>query len=148
MSGTVLHEYFPGTAFIAYRGDEAEPLDHRGRPLQFAEWLTADYTLPQTPQLLSPFVRIQPAHPVGRSRDGPLTHQGLLLGVAIGLPPQATPLPDFRSLNQSSSEYVALYVAAHRQQMLVRLDHEGFEPALIEMSCSSRCVAKETPAKA
>jgi len=138
VSGTVFHEYFPGTAFIAYRGDETEPLDRRGHPFQFAEWLTADHTLPQTPQLLSRFVRIHPAHPIGRSRDWPLTHQGLLRGVSVGLSPQATPLPGFRSFNQSSSECVALHVATHCHQMLVRLDYEGFKPALIEMSCSHR----------
>ena len=78
MSGTVFHEYFPGTAFISDRGDEAEPFDHCGYPLQFAEWLTADHTLPQLPQFPFPFVRIHPTHPVDRSRDGPLTDQGLL----------------------------------------------------------------------
>ncbi len=72
---------------MAYRRDEAEPLDHCGHPLQFAEWLTADHTLPQTPQRLSRFIRIHPAHPIGRSRDWPLTHQGLLRSIAVCLPP-------------------------------------------------------------
>ena len=138
VSGTVVHEYFPGTAFIASCGDEAEPLDHRGYPLHFAEWLAADHTLPQTLQILSPFVRIHPAHPGGRSRDWPLTHQGLLLGVAIGLPPQATPPPGFCWCDQSRSERVAFHRATHRQKMFIGLYDKGFEAALIEMSCSHR----------
>ena len=83
VSGTVFHEYFPGTAFISDRGDEAESFDHCGDPLQFAEWLTADHTLPQLPQFPFPFVHIHPTHPVGRSRDGPFADQGLLQGVSV-----------------------------------------------------------------
>lgn len=138
VSGTVSREDFAGTAFLAYRGDESESLDHRHHPLSLAKRLTADHTLPQTLQLLSLFIRIHPAQPVGRSRDGPVTHQGLLMGVSVGRPPQATPPPGFRPLHQSSPEGVALHVPAHRQQMLVGLDHEGFEPPLIQMPCSDR----------
>ena len=138
MSGTVFYDDFPGTTFISYRGDEAEPFDHRGHPLQFAEWPAADHTLPQTPQFPFPFVRIHATNPVGRSRDGPLTYQRLLLGISAGLSPQATPPPGFCLFHQSRAECVALHVATHRQQMLLRLDHEGFEPALIEVSCSDR----------
>ena len=126
---------------MAYRRDEAEPLDHCGHPLQFAEWLTADHTLPQTPQRLSRFIRIHPGPPnrVGRAIGHALTKVRSRSIRRMLFRHRLRPRPRFRPFNQSSS---GVRCAPRSDSTVTRCSSvwttTGSETALIEMSCSHR----------
>jgi hypothetical protein len=97
------------------------------------------------PPPLSPDRPIHPCRPIARAIERP---RGQCRPVPIPIPtspPQAPPPPILRPIHQVGPESIPLHIAAHRQQMVVRLHGERFEPALREVAGSGR-VAVGVPA--
>src|SRR5271166_2115611 len=72
--------------------------------------------------------------PAIRNRYGPRTQPGYRR--SMDAMPQTRPAPVLGSLDQASTQRVALHVAAHRQKMIPLFYGKRLESALIDWPCS------------
>jgi len=84
---------------------------------------------------------VDPSQPVASGRKRPFAGRRQPLGQraddAFG---KSGPFPCFGSLRQAGAQWVSLDIAKHREQVLVALDREAFETALIQWPGTRRVV--------
>jgi hypothetical protein len=119
---------------------QTEPGRHRCLPRLRPERL-APLDAPKDRFLLARAKRpVDPSRPIPRPLDRPRSQCGSLRRVLRPARLEAPPLPVLCPLHQVGPQSVSLDIAAHRQEMLVRLHGEGLEPPLIEVSGTGRPV--------
>ena len=104
------------------------------RPECLAERTSPIHRTPQCRQFRLPLRHVHLLQPVRQSPQRPSGQQFLLLGSPAMPAVKTAPAPVLRTPHQVGPQGVPLHVTADRKEVLVILDGEGLEPALIKVS--------------
>ena len=118
---------------------QAEPFRGAGLPRLFAKGRAANHRTAQGFQLGFSLRFLDVLPPTARQRDGAVVHEAV--GVAGKAMPEARPSPLGGLFDQIRPQGVALDVAEDGQQVVVFLDGERLEAALIERAGARRAMA-------
>ena len=141
MSGTV----FARSALWAAGDFQAQGGDCCGRP-SFVSIRTASiHAAAEGREFHGRLRLIDVLDPNRRPPKGPWRQSVRIGGRSAGPPRETAPTPLSGPQNQIGAECVAFDVSAHRQKMDIRLDREGFEASLVQVT-RSRGTAVSVPA--